>query len=1039
MKAHCLIVAFLVGITTIAQPRKVLRDTAQATPYMQKADSLLADRKFDSAQLYYKKALPIYQKAVAWAAVARTYNGIAECQWRGTDDSIALKTAKKALEVAKIHLSPTHKEIAKAYENIAEYYYFTLVDYKGAIQYYEQAMAVYQQLYGEKHLSIANLYSSIGASYLALVQNDEALENLQQALEIFDALDAKNVLERAHTFTSLSRVYYNTGYFEKALQAQQESLSIMLHIHGKNHLEVGYQYNDIALSYSYLGKVDESFEYYKKCLTILTTLKETNKSTVSHVYNNIGVSYKSTENYSLALEYYKKALDVVKEVNDDEMNSLLFNNIGFVYAKLQTHDSAIYYCRRSLKIREQLHPMDSPYIAASKAYLGYAYEQSGVYDKALSYYKQTLAAYTKHFGERDIYVADIYNDMASVAFKKQQFKLAIDYYTMALVANTKKNLQKGSHFNDYLEHENLLISLEGKGRAERELYQSEKKPIYLQHSIETYAHAEVLIDEIRRSLSHRNNKILLAKRTKAIYAEAISTQLASYTYAKDQTTIEKAFYYAEKSKANILKELLKESNAKSFAGLPDDLVTLEKKLRIDKAHYKSKLESALLDKAIDSTQLMYCESQLFDISRSQDSLLQLLEKNHPKYHQLKYDDRVISVAEIQQQLAEDTTVLTYFTKDSTTYAFTISKEAIGVQALATPNLAQKVARFRKAVLEKNTRIYKQIAHELYTILIAPIRQQFVGDELLIVPDGALWHLNFDLLVSTIDSSNSPQQLSYLIKEYAITYANSATLFFADAASAVRPSRYKEACLAFSFSDSTYVSPKKMSLATLRATSDDLPGTRKEIKSIASIIDGDYFYGSEAGEANFKKHAADYGILHLALHGAIDDEHPEKSKLFFTQTKDTVEDNLLYAHELFALDIPAELTVLSACNTGIGKIAKGEGIMSLGTAFQYAGSKSLVLSSWEVSDQTAPKLMESFYTHLKSGKNKAKALQQAKLEYLETAAVHRTHPFYWGGFYLIGDTAPIAFGRAPYVYWSFGIGVLVIILLSLLWYRKRFKQ
>ncbi len=175
-------------------------------------------------------------------------------------------------------------------------------------------------------------------------------------------------------------------------------------------------------------------------------------------------------------------------------------------------------------------------------------------------------------------------------------------------------------------------------------------------------------------------------------------------------------------------------------------------------------------------------------------------------------------------------------------------------------------------------------------------------------------------------------------------------------------------------------------------------------------------------------------MHLALHGEVDNERPENSKLYFTKTNDTIEDNLLYGHELFAMDIPAELTVLSACNTGSGKIAKGEGIMSLGTAFQYAGTKSLLLTSWKVSDQTTPELMKFFYANLKKGMNKAKALQQAKLQYLANANLNRTHPFYWGSFYLVGDAAPIAFSNPTWVYWVLALGVLVVIT-ALFWYRR----
>jgi CHAT domain-containing protein len=323
--------------------------------------------------------------------------------------------------------------------------------------------------------------------------------------------------------------------------------------------------------------------------------------------------------------------------------------------------------------------------------------------------------------------------------------------------------------------------------------------------------------------------------------------------------------------------------------------------------------------------------------------------------------------------------------------------------------------------------------------MAPIADKFVGDNLIIIPDGPLWHLNFELLLTQKDDSNNPALLSYLLKEYAVTYANSANLLFNTFKSDLETKPLQE-CLAFSFSDSTQtVDTYTMSLATLRSTGNDLPGTRKEIKAISDIIDGQYYFGSQAIEANFKSNASKYNILHLALHGEVDNERPENSKLYFTKSKDTIEDNLLYSHELFALDIPAELTVLSACNTGSGKIAKGEGIMSLGTAFQYAGTKSLLLTSWEVSDQTTPELMKYFYTNLKAGMNKGKALQQAKLHYLTTANINRADPFYWGGFYLVGDAAPMHFNDHTQLYWILGLGAVGIMLLVVFLFRRRIKN
>ena len=130
-------------------------------------------------------------------------------------------------------------------------------------------------------------------------------------------------------------------------------------------------------------------------------------------------------------------------------------------------------------------------------------------------------------------------------------------------------------------------------------------------------------------------------------------------------------------------------------------------------------------------------------------------------------------------------------------------------------------------------------------------------------------------------------------------------------------------------------------------------------------------------------------------------------------------------------------MLSACHTGTGKIAKGEGIMSLGNAFQYAGTKSLLLSSWEVADDTAPELMKYFYSNLKKGLNKAEALQQAKLSYLSTADPSRINPFYWGNFYIVGDSKPIDLKSTSYWYWT--IAGLAILGMGLFFFNRRKQQ
>lgn len=127
---------------------------------------------------------------------------------------------------------------------------------------------------------------------------------------------------------------------------------------------------------------------------------------------------------------------------------------------------------------------------------------------------------------------------------------------------------------------------------------------------------------------------------------------------------------------------------------------------------------------------------------------------------------------------------------------------------------------------------------------------------------------------------------------------------------------------------------------------------------------------------------------------------------FTQVEDSVEDNYLHAFEIYNLELNAELAVLSACNTRVGAIVEGEGIMNLARAFFYAGCKSLMMSQWEVSDGAAPMIMESFYTNIKEGKSKAASLRQAKLNYMKNSSESTSNPYLWASMVLVGNDDPI---------------------------------
>ena len=190
---------------------------------------------------------------------------------------------------------------------------------------------------------------------------------------------------------------------------------------------------------------------------------------------------------------------------------------------------------------------------------------------------------------------------------------------------------------------------------------------------------------------------------------------------------------------------------------------------------------------------------------------------------------------------------------------------------------------------------------------------------------------------------------------------------------------------------------------------NLPQTREEVEEIGRIFakDAVVLLGKEATETAFKREPLDqFRVLHLAVHGFADTQYPERSALVLGIDPTSADDGLLQAREIIRLRLNAELTTLSACDSGVGLLLGEEGISNLVEAFLVAGSKSVVASLWGADDTFASALMEEFYRHLARGDDLGHALQNAKLDLLARYG-EQTSPFYWAGFVIVGEaTTPI---------------------------------
>jgi len=208
----------------------------------------------------------------------------------------------------------------------------------------------------------------------------------------------------------------------------------------------------------------------------------------------------------------------------------------------------------------------------------------------------------------------------------------------------------------------------------------------------------------------------------------------------------------------------------------------------------------------------------------------------------------------------------------------------------------------------------------------------------------------------------------------------------------------------------------------------LPGVQKEVDAIAETVRTKIYRGDNATEENFRALNQNFDVLHLAMHAYINDSLPAYSRLAFSPEKgehSLETDGWLNTADIYNLDLKnVRLTVLSACNTGVGKMQKGEGLMSLARGFLFAGCPSIVMSLWEVEDNAGTQIMTSFYKNLKNGKTKDEALRLAKIKYLENSNSRLAHPHYWMSFKCIGDQSPIYTSHDMYFF-----AVLIVLILA----------
>ncbi|MGH9898953.1 MAG: CHAT domain-containing protein, partial [Pyrinomonadaceae bacterium] len=359
----------------------------------------------------------------------------------------------------------------------------------------------------------------------------------------------------------------------------------------------------------------------------------------------------------------------------------------------------------------------------------------------------------------------------------------------------------------------------------------------------------------------------------------------------------------------------------------------------------------------------------------------------------------------------NTALLEFVVMEDKTYLFVLTKNSTAPQAapdmklyrleIKEKDLARLTRQFRQGLRDYS---FLEVAPQLYDMLLKPARAQLQKrTNLIIVPDGVLWELPFQALM--------PGQGHFLFDDCAISYAPSLSVLQQMVKLRRKPERSGSPTL-LAFGNPVI---GKETAGRLRSVFTDealppLPEAEREVKALGGLYGaaGSRVYiGREAREDRLKEEAGRYDVLQLATHGLLNNASPMYSQLVLSQTPGSQrEDGLLEAWEIMKLELKAEMVVLSACETGRGRVGAGEGIIGLSWALFVAGSPTTVVSQWSVESASTAEMMVEFHRRLRSrGKgvgqiSKAEALRQAELKLLKSGQYQ--NPFYWAGFVMVGD-------------------------------------
>ncbi len=825
--------------------------------------------------------------------------------------------------------------------------------------------------------SEAETLDRMGRAFETMGREAEALEHYRLAIEAFSRVGLPD--KEAVVLNRLGRNLRGRGEFQQALEAYLRALKLSQEANDRSAQAT--TLHNMALLHKVAGETHKALDLYERSLALWRDIGGSPRREATTLAN-IGEIYNSLGQFELALDPLREAFRLMEIADDRPGRAITLGGLASAHLNLGQLDLALKELSQALVLRRELQDVRGEAVTLNE--LGNIYYELKELQLALESYEQARNILDQLNDNRRI--AYVLVNIGWIHLEGNASDLAVEYFEQALPTLRRLEDQRGE-----------ATALFGLARVT-----AQRANASVPELLASLSNAEEALDRIeavrKNSYSQALRSSFLA--TKHHYYEfAIDVLMRLDGLAPDQGYAARAFVTSERSRSRSLLESLIEAQVDIRQGLDITLLERERTLQAQlnlKEQERSHIES--LEPTGERIEAL--KSELRALFREYHNVQAQIRVSSPKYAALIHP-QPLELSDIQQLLDQDTLLLEYSLGEDRSFLWLVSSSSIEGFRLPGRDYIETRARRVHDVLQlssqPNVRVQARLLiDELSAILLGPTAGRLGNKRLMVVATGALQYIPFATLRAS--HAGNPESTPLVVDHEIVSLPSASVLAVLRQELEGRvPAPRKIAVLA----DPVFRQDDQLT------GYEPLPSSAQEAEAILEMVSGTQSLKALGFEANrelvLSGALSTYQILHFATHGELNDTHPELSSIVLSQLDIAGKrrEGHVRAHEIYNLDLPAELVVLSACETALGRETRGEGLIGLTHGFMYAGASRVIVSLWRVSDSSTTELMKRFYRGvLTDGLRPAAALRAAQISMLSEQAWEA--PYHWAGFILQGD-------------------------------------